>query len=84
MKYGIASKKGHTINYKRYFLASKIGSNSMLNKIYTKCYKMLENVLEWFGYNYIGYKVDINENYKDIKALKKEIKALKNNINLTN
>ena len=60
------------------------GLIAMLNKIYTKCYKMLENVLEWFGYNYIGYKVDINENYKDIKALKKEIKALKNNINLTN
>ena len=33
MKYGIASKRGHTINYKRYFLASKIGSKSMLINI---------------------------------------------------
>ena len=33
MKYGIASKRGHTINYKRYFLASKIGNKSMLINI---------------------------------------------------
>ena len=41
----------------------------MLNKIYTKCYKMLENVLEWVGYNYIGYKVDIEALKKDVKTL---------------
>tara|TARA_R100001530_G_C4289375_1_gene147643 strand:+ start:497 stop:748 length:252 start_codon:yes stop_codon:yes gene_type:complete len=64
------------------------GLIAMLNKIYTKCYKMLENVLEWVAYNYIGYKEEIFDNYKDIKALKKEIKELKElinkHINLTN
>ena len=32
--------------------------------------------MDKLGYYFVGYKVDINENYKDIKALKKEIKAL--------
>ena len=91
MKYGIASKRGHTINYKRYFLASKIGSKSMLinikgvkamiNKIrayiwyysksiYATIYNKINSMLEKVGYFFVGYKVDIEQNQDDIKAIR--------------
>ena len=73
MKYGISSKKGYEINYKRYFLASKIGNKSIINS--------LENVLIWVGYNWVGYKVDIIALEKEIKELKKDVKLLMNIIN---
>ena len=88
MKHGISSKKGYEINYKRYFLASKIGSKSMLNKIINrlkwyvaKLLNKIDKIMEKLGYYFVGYKVDINENYKDIKALKKEINTLNDKLN---
>ena len=78
MKYGIPSKKGYEINYKRYFLASKIGNKSIINnimgvfKIMVKSIiNKLENVLIWVGYNWVGYKVDIIALEEEIKELKK-------------
>ena len=88
MKYGISSKKGYEINYKRYFLASKIGNKSIINnimgvfKIMVKSIiNSLENVLIWVGYNWVGYKVDIIALEKEIKELKKDVKLLMNIIN---
>ena len=94
MRHGIPSKKGYEINYKRYFLASKIGNKSMFKSMILKpshiikIYKIsnrlkwfIEKMLEKIGYYFVGYKVDINENYKDIKALKKEINTLNDKLN---
>ena len=88
MRHGIPSKKGYEINYKRYFLASKIGNKSIINnimgvfKIMVKSIiNSLENVLIWVGYNWVGYKVDIIALEKEIKELKKDVKLLMNIIN---
>ena len=80
MKYGISSKKGYEINYKRYFLASKIGNKSIIINIMgvfkimmKSIINKLENVLEWVGYNWVGYKVDIIALEEEVKELKKII-----------
>ena len=56
MKYGIPSKKGYEINYKRYFLASKIGNKSIINNIMRGFKTMLNKILK--PSNIIkGYKI---------------------------
>lgn len=86
MKYGIPSKKGYEINYKRYFIASKIGNKTIINKlrgldIMNKIKTLLDKFMEIVGYNWVGYKVDIKALEKDIKALSKDVELLMNIIN---
>ena len=71
MKHGIASKKGHTINYKRYFLASNIGSKSIFNNIIGVIKTMLNKIKMWL------------KGVKDIKwlnAYKKTINSIDKNV----
>ena len=71
MKHGIASKKGHTINYKRYFLASNIGSKSIFNNIIGGVKTMLNKIKMWL------------KGVKDIKwlnAYKKTINSIDKNV----
>ena len=39
---------------------------------------IIENIFEYIGFHYIGYKVYIDINAKEIRAIKDELKALKN------
>ena len=80
MKHGIASKKGHTINYKRYFLASNIGSKSIFNNIIGVIKTMLNkiNIQRLWVYSKMWLK-----GVKDIKwlnAYKKTINSIDKNV----
>ena len=49
-----------------------------MKTIINKIKAIFENMLEYIGFHYVGYKVDIEINAKEIKAIKDELKALKN------
>ena len=55
------------------------GLKPMMNKIIS----MFENVLEYIGYSLIGYKKDINLNYRLIIKQKQEIKELNQALELS-
>ena len=84
MKHGISSKKGYEINYKRYFLASKIGYNTILTNMIGGFKTMLNKVFERVGYFFIGYKVDIKALEKKVQTLRVcnaiNTEAIKNNL----
>ena len=42
-------------------------------RVYNKIKAIIENILEWIGFNYVGYKVDIEINAKEIKVLNKNM-----------
>ncbi len=49
-----------------------------MKTIMNKIKAIIENIFEYVGFHYVGYKVDIEINAKEIKAIKDELKALKN------
>ena len=49
-----------------------------MKTIMNKIKAIIENIFEYVGFHYVGYKVDIEINAKEIKAIKDELNALKN------
>ena len=46
-----------------------------MKTIINKIKAIIENIFEYVGFHYVGYKVYIDINAKEIKAIKDELKA---------
>ena len=53
-----------------------------MKTIINKIKAIFENMLEYIGFHYVGYKVDIEINAKEIKSLNKKINRVYDNFNI--